>query len=409
MASPQAPETAPAVAPDPSRALVIGDDIGIFLAIARSLGRAGIRVDVATCGEDYPGLQSRYVDQVRVLPSYLNAPQDWIATLSELVAREGYKLVFPASDSALDLLAEASGTIARDRLAIANDAALAAFQSKAATRALAEASQVPVARGEMAIAGQAVADRWRECPFPIVIKPSAPFRTGDTEAKGVVRLSHSYAELSSTLTDLKGREVVIEEFFNGEGVGLSVLARNGAVEMAWQHRRLAQTSTTGRSSQRVGEPPDPRLLADAERLARAVQLHGVAMFEFRQNHETGAHVLLEVNPRYWGSLPLALAAGADFPRRHWNMLTGADGGSAEPNPALHLPLSKTSLTGEYDRISQIEGALRSGAALARLMLAAILAPESFDSWTTDDPAPHQTELRQLAQRTRTAVTRRLSR
>ena len=32
----------------PLRGLVIADDIGVFLPIARSLGRAGITVDVAT-------------------------------------------------------------------------------------------------------------------------------------------------------------------------------------------------------------------------------------------------------------------------------------------------------------------------------------------------------------------------
>ena len=40
---------------------------------------------------------------------------------------------------------------------------------------------------------------------------------------------------------------------------------------------------------------------------------GVAMLEFRKNFDKNESVLIEINGRFWGSLPLAVAAGADFP------------------------------------------------------------------------------------------------
>ena len=68
----------------PDKALLIADDIGVFLSVARSLGRAGIEVDVATCAEDYPGLASRFVTQVHCLPSYLTMPQAWVEAAERL-------------------------------------------------------------------------------------------------------------------------------------------------------------------------------------------------------------------------------------------------------------------------------------------------------------------------------------
>jgi predicted ATP-grasp superfamily ATP-dependent carboligase len=45
---------------------------------------------------------------------------------------------------------------------------------------------------------------------------------------------------------------------------------------------------------------------------KALRWHGVAMVEFRQ--PMGGHpVFMEVNGRFWNSLPLACYAGADFP------------------------------------------------------------------------------------------------
>ena len=38
------------------------------------------------------------------------------------------------------------------------------------------------------------------------------------------------------------------------------------------------------------------------------------MAEFKVNPRTGGWVLIEINGRFWGSLPLTIAAGADFPR-----------------------------------------------------------------------------------------------
>ena len=52
------------------RVLVLGSDTRSFLAVVRSLGRAGIEVHVAWCPADAPALGSRYVHTVHSLPPY---------------------------------------------------------------------------------------------------------------------------------------------------------------------------------------------------------------------------------------------------------------------------------------------------------------------------------------------------
>ena len=59
----------------------------------------------------------------------------------------------------------------------------------------------------------------------------------------------------------------------------------------------------------VSEPVDPTLLDYSMRLLRALEWDGLAMVEFRHDRPTGETALMEVNGRFWGSLPLNTAAG----------------------------------------------------------------------------------------------------
>ncbi len=65
---------------------------------------------------------------------------------------------------------------------------------------------------------------------------------------------------------------------------------------------------------------NPVLLAASRRLIKALDWHGVAMVEFKWNPATGEYWLMEINGRFWGSLPLACAAGADFPVKLFDLL-----------------------------------------------------------------------------------------
>ena len=48
-------------------------------------------------------------------------------------------------------------------------------------------------------------------------------------------------------------------------------------------------------------------------MMRKLHYSGVAMVEFKINPKTNEWVFMEINGRFWGSLPLAMAAGVDFP------------------------------------------------------------------------------------------------
>ncbi|MGZ8284465.1 MAG: carboxylate--amine ligase [Allosphingosinicella sp.] len=393
----------------PERVLLLGDDLRAFLAIARSLGRRGVEVHAAPSDFSSPALKSRYIAAAHRLPPYPLDPKAWEAALARLIADHGFRKVVPTSDSGLFMLRHHAEALGRERIGIANEAALEVFSDKANTRALAARHGVDVARGRVLGSGETADNLVDALGLPLVLKPRASYALGDIATKRSARMVRDRAELDRQLRSGAWDGCVAESFFPGIGVGLSVLAREGRILLAYQHRRLHESSETGASTRRVSEPADPALLAAVQPLAEAVRLDGVAMFEFRVDRGSGRQVLLEVNPRFWGSLPLAVAAGADFPALWWDLAIHDRGGRG----AYQAGILKADLTGEFDRlVDRFEastGVARLRAAAAGLTTAAtlLLARGKADSWAADDPEPWREERRTLAFRARRALRKRL--
>ena len=82
----------------------------------------------------------------------------------------------------------------------------------------------------------------------------------------------------------------------------------------FQHRRLHEVPITGGASAlRESVPVDPTLLDYSVRLLRELAWTGLAMVEFRVG--PAGPMLMEINGRVWGSLPLAVKSGVDFPAK----------------------------------------------------------------------------------------------
>ena len=56
-------------------------------------------------------------------------------------------------------------------------------------------------------------------------------------------------------------------------------------------------------------------------LLNSLKWNGVAMVEFRIDKNTSIPKLMEINPRFWGSLETAIFAGVDFPYLVFKLIT----------------------------------------------------------------------------------------
>ncbi len=112
----------------------------------------------------------------------------------------------------------------------------------------------------------------------------------------------------------KRGKVIVQEFIPGIGCGYFAIAKNGEVYIDYTHVRIVEKKPSGGPSIVSCINLNPELIALGRSIVKKLKWSGVIMAEFRRHMETGEYYLLEINPKFWGSLELALSKGLDFPK-----------------------------------------------------------------------------------------------
>ncbi len=372
----------------------MGDDTRGFLATVRSLGRQGIEVHAAPFDFRAPALSSKYIAAVHDVPPWMGNGEAWRDAMRKLLTTRGYDFVIPCDERNLlplhHRMAEFEGLA---RFAIPNRRAIDVLFDKHETRELAEAVGVPIARGRLARPNENARAVLAELGAPVVVKPRRSYTIEGLAKRGRVHLTSDTAQLAQLLQDAEPDSLLLESCFDGDGLGLSVLAHEGRLLQAFEHRRVHERS--GSSFYRVSAAPTPDLVQACAAMAAAIAFTGVAMFEFKRN-PAGAWIMLEVNARPWGSLPLPVALGVDFPYRWYRLLV--DGIETPPVPYQVGIFGRNLIPDLMSALADVEShptPLHKAGAFAQRVAGirrVLINAERQDVFVRDDPAPAQAEL-----------------
>jgi protein-tyrosine-phosphatase/predicted ATP-grasp superfamily ATP-dependent carboligase len=306
----------------PGRVLVLGEDTCAFLATIRSLGRFGVEVHVAWCPLDAPALASRYVKRVHRIPPFCEDSSDWIRGFQHVLEQQRFDLLLPIIDSAIlpfQLHRREFEPLAK--LCLLPDETYGICSDKGETYKLAAREGVPLPRQCLIRNAEEALACARDFGYPIVLKPKRSAVRQNPKTRQVVRKARNERELLELANQMTaGQEILALENFIGRGVGVEVLCKDGRILTAFQHERVHEPMLGGGSSYRKSVPLHDGMYAATSRLMNSLRYTGVAMVEFKHNPTTGKWILIEINSRFWGSLPLSIAAGLDFPRYLYEML-----------------------------------------------------------------------------------------
>ena len=299
------------------------------LAAVRALGRRGVRVTVGESTYLAPALFSRYCHCRVRTPSPVLQPSQYLDFLETYLKRHPHHVLMPMEEDTLLLLArnrERFQNITSLPCAAHHHLLFARDKLKVLRRA--EDLDIPIPR-TFEIDNMAEAKPLsKQLEYPVVVKP----RVGSGSAG--VEYVEEPAQLPAALARVfrSGQSPLVQERLPSEGAGIGasfLLDQNHQVRASFIHRRLREYPVQGGPSTLRQSIIHEQARRDGARLLESLRLVGVGMVEFKIDSRDGTAKLLEVNPRFWGSLALAVNTGVNFPYLLTLMALGLD------FPAVH--------------------------------------------------------------------------
>jgi len=283
------------------------------LAIARYLGKhKDLELHVVGYNKLAQACYSKYVSKKLFFPSAKKNRKGFYDALINQLKKEKYDLLMPVGFLSFEICMQNKEEIRKyTHVTLTNDESFALASNKLTTYRFAQENGIACPKTYFLKSKEEI--KVIEVPFPIVIK--APFEMG----KNVVEYAHSQKEMIEKFDMLCNKYgfqepnlPVVQQYITGEGFGFFAYYENGKCIKKFMHRRIREYPVSGGASVCAESFYDKQLEENGKKMLDLVKWNGVAMVEFKK-HSDGEYKLMEINPKFWGSLELALAAGVDFP------------------------------------------------------------------------------------------------
>jgi predicted ATP-grasp superfamily ATP-dependent carboligase len=283
------------------------------LAAVRALGVNGVRITVGESTRLATAAFSKYCHRTIVYPSPFFNPADFVHFLLRELSRHSYQMLLPMEDETTFLISKFHSEFSRRTyLPIPSLEKLQFANRKDKILRLAEDKGIPIPKTWHIDDITQLNDLKNSLPYPVVIKPrKSAGAVGVFYPKNSDELIKQYLRIHQRFPFPLIQERIPS---HGNGYGASFLmGENGEVKASFVHKRLREYPVTGGASTLRESVRHDNIRDMAHTLLKALDWFGVAMVEFKMDPRDGIPKLMEINPRFWGSLSLAITAGVNFP------------------------------------------------------------------------------------------------
>lgn len=276
------------------------------LAAIRALATQGVEVHVGARYRHALGFYSKHISKRFVYPDS-SKRTSFVRAVEILDSRNNYNVILPIGNKAWFAFETVGSHIQKKMPMPALESYLIACDK---VKTVKYAQELGISTPKTIFPDDDVKQLIRELRLPIVMKLS--------RGSGTVRY---FWDAERALTNYcRAIEVnkscdypILQEFIPGEGYGFFGLFSRGRLRAKFMHRRVREFPVSGGPSTAAESVYEPRVEKLGEKILSSLQWHGVAMVEFKKDSRDGEFRLLEINPKFWGSLDLAIASGVNFP------------------------------------------------------------------------------------------------
>jgi len=380
--------------PSDDAIVVVSNQAPASVNIVRSLGRRGVRTIAAADRAHTPAVASRYCDEAVELPDPFADMLAYRDALLSLAERPAVRTIAPVREPDVYVLSQYRRRFGDHVATLWPDAeTLAQAHDRIALVDAARAAGVAVPETELLTAVEAWDGRR-------IVKGRYGFLAdqyvdGLDAGTGQQMINTQYIEPDSrpdvdALVERMGHEPIVQEYVEGTEYTIRALYDDGEAVVSTQ-KALRRGMKYPRGPSVYHEAVDiPALETAGLAILDELDWHGPASVGFIRDAETGTFKLLEINPRFWASLPCDMHAGVDYPHYYWELANGTSGPFEppyRPGTASHFLRGEvvhlhSVLTEEYPFVAR-----PSVPATVADMTRSLFTQPNFDVFSLDDPRP----------------------
>ena len=298
---------------DKPRVLILDGMWNKSLAAVRSFGKRGFFVTAGETTRFATALFSRYCSRRVIYPSPREDSSGFLDWLETELSEYKYDVIFPMELSTQVLLTSKRRRLSKyTRIPFADTDLCRRVQDKAFLMQYAKEKGIDTPCTHIIEDIGQVGEIEKGIDFPVVIKPRI-----SSGSRGIVYVKKKRDFKASFQRVHRNYPFpIIQEYVpkGGGALGVCLLLNfDSEVKASFVYRRLREFPVEGGPSTLRESIERDDVLIIAKALMKDLKWIGVAHVEFIIDPADNKPKLLEVNPRFWGSLHLAIESGMDFP------------------------------------------------------------------------------------------------
>lgn len=266
-----------------------------------------IKIYVLANTRKLPIRTSRHVHHISYYTK-TDKPLEWISRINQEVETFDIDLVMPIFEDGIEIIAKYKEYLNQKKLVVLPD--LINFQIANNKWLLSQhlhINNIPHPKTSQFLTN--ICSQSQELKFPVIVKP-----TGNTSGGAGVNLIKDEGELDAYAQTIKNaKELIIQEYIEGYDIGCSVLCKEGSILAYTIQKAAMYEKNPFRPLLGVEFIDDEALLNTIKKLMESLNWSGVAHIDLRFDKNTNLFKVIEINPRFWGSLNASMAAGVNFP------------------------------------------------------------------------------------------------
>jgi len=269
----------------------------------------GLKIDILSDNKLGPSRYSFHLRNYRFHPP-IQDPHEWMDFICQVAIDYKVDVILPVDQPAIRVLSKHRDHIP-DSVHTSPLPPLESFDTAANKWTLADhlnRHHIPTPRTLLFRQDDAFATELSSIPFPVLTKSL------DGKGGRGIQYWENKSDLMGHLERYgKPNQLIVQKFIRGHFAGCNVLCHNGKI--------LAHTAQKGLlpPRHRFGHPEDIQMVVDdnileiVKQLMASLNWSGVANIDLCYDEEERQYKILEINPRFWGTMLGSLIVGVNFP------------------------------------------------------------------------------------------------